>query len=225
MRQYPLPLKLFAVLLYPATVVLSSLPLPASGQLVFPPTGGRGAVSRTIGGGTRGPCTSPEFLTALIPENDIQTLAGGKATLFIYVPKYQAKSAELTLTDASDRTLYTTTIPVPKTAGIIQINLDKVSLQPNQAYYWELAIVCDPTARQNDLVIGGVLWRTEVCSDLQTALRQATLLKQAQLYANASIWQNALATAAQLRGNNPTAWEQLLKSVGLEEIARKPFVK
>jgi hypothetical protein len=225
MRLYSLPLKLLAVLLYPASVVFGSLPLPATAQLVFPPTGGRGTISRTIGGATRGPCTSQELLTALVPENDINTLADSKVTLFVYVPKYQAKTAELSITDAKEQDVYTTTIPVPKTAGIIQINLDKVSLQPNQAYYWELAIVCDPKDRANDIAVGGVLWRTEVCSDLQTALRQAAPLKQAQLYANARIWQNAITTAARLRGSNPTAWEQLLKSVALDEIARKPFVK
>jgi hypothetical protein len=227
MRRYPLFLKLLAGLVYPATVVLGTIPMQASGQLVFPPTGGRGTVSRTVGGGTRsGACISREKPIALVPPNDLSTIAGGQATLFLYLPKLWAKTAELSVTDASDRDLYAATIAMPKDAGVIQVSLpEKVALQPNQAYYWEFAIVCDPKDRTKDLVIGGVLWRTEVCSDLQTALQQATPLKQAELYANARIWQNALTTAAQLRDSNPAAWEQLLKSVGLEAIARKPFVK
>jgi hypothetical protein len=241
----PLPLKVLTVVFSPATLLATSLvfSMPSYG-LEFPPTGGAGAPGRTAGGGMRGSaCTTKGTpLTALVPGDGVNTLAGNRATLFVYVPTVGAvikngkpvvdtrgnkvyPKAELTVTDEMGNDVGTKEVALTGKPGVLQVSLpEKATLQPNKKYFWEFAIVCDAEDRTKDQVVQGLLQRVQLSSEVQTALKGATPLKQAELYAKAKIWQETLVTAAQLRNTNPKAWEDLLNSVGLKALAKEPFI-
>jgi hypothetical protein len=190
------------------------------------------------------PCTKKGIpLTALVPGDGVNTLAGNRATLFVYVPtvgfaldkdgkpvldargnKVYPK-AELTVADEMGNEVGMKEVSLNGKPGVLQVSLpERVTLQPNKKYSWEFAVVCDADDRTKDQVVQGVLQRVQLSSDVQMALRGATPLKQAELYAKAKIWQETLVTAAQLRNTNPKAWEELLNSVGLKSIAKEPFL-
>jgi hypothetical protein len=102
-----------------------------------------------------------------------------------------------------------------------------VSLETGKNYRWVFQLVCenanaDPVFGQ---YVEGRIQRTELRSDLKTKIEQATPLEQAKLYAQARIWSETLMLAAQLRSSQPAEWEELLKSVGLNEIAQVPLLE
>jgi hypothetical protein len=68
--------------------------------------------------------------------------------------------------------------------------------------------------------VEGWIQRTELSSELKAKIEQVTPLEQAKLYATARVWLDTLMLASQLRSSQPAEWEELLKSVGLNEIAQ-----
>src|SRR5512136_1899663 len=111
---------ILAGVLAPAFVSLASLPpqLPAPPRdgrisLEFPPAADRGAPARTAGGGVRGEnCVEQGAtpLTALMPSNNVGTTVAGNPTLFVYVPKTNAKEAEFSVLDAQGKDVYLETV-------------------------------------------------------------------------------------------------------------------
>jgi Domain of Unknown Function (DUF928) len=208
--------------------------VPPSQSLEFPPSSNRGAPARTAGGGVRGETCSAatkNAFTVLIPENNISTTAADRATLFFFVPEVKSQAAELLLMDEQGNDVYTTMVALPKTSGIIQVNLPEKSkagkplIALNKDYTWRFAIVCDEKDRTRDLPLDGTVRRVSLKPDVQSALQQAKAdpLKQAEVYAKAGIWQETLVAAASMRQKNPQAWSGLLKSVKLEPLANAKF--
>jgi hypothetical protein len=129
-----------AILLSPALVIFSSLPVGLRAQpypewklsLEFP-VDKVGQPPSTDSGGTRGQCFKNQQnqegkmpLTALMPRNPLtnrpvnQTLTvAANPTFFVYVPEASAKSAEnlvfaeFSVYDAQDNEVYQTTFPLP----------------------------------------------------------------------------------------------------------------
>lgn len=197
-------------------------------SLEFPPTGGTGQPTRTASGGRRNDsCVNVQAMqpTALVPQNQLVTTVSQTPTLFFYIPKTKTKMAEFALMDNQGNEIFLKMIALPDTSGVIKLDLPPtVKLETNKTYQWELAIVCDTQERTSDRFIQGTLQRNQLSPDLQARLQGAALLKQAELHAEARNWQDSLAIAAQLRPTFPQAWEELLKSVDLEAIAKEPFV-
>jgi hypothetical protein len=267
-----------AILLSPALVIFSSLPVGLRAQpypewkvsLEFPvdnvgqPNGGSG------GGGTRGQCFKYQQnqedkmpLTGLMPirnklnqETSVatnQTLTvAANPTFFVYVPSTTTQSAEdlvfaeFSVYDDQDKDVYNTTFRLPtvlssdlpnssvSTPGILKLSLPtNVSLETGKTYRWVFQLYCstanaDPNFEpnyNNNPFVDGWIQRTELSPDLKTKIEQATPLEQAKLYAKERIWSETLMLAAQLRSSNPDEWEELLKSVGLNEIAQAPFIE
>lgn len=221
-------LKSFTAVLSPLIVIISSLvtQLPTY-SLEFPSTTNRGAPARTAGGGVRGDsCTEKGVpLTALVPNNNIGTTVAANPTFFWYVPESSAQSAEFVVLDNEGNEVYLKTFALPRTSGVVKLALPQTaSLAINKNYRWEFAVICNPQDRTQDQVIQGLIQRSEPDSDLKTKLEKASPLEQAELYAKAKIWQETLTLAAQLRSSHPDTWEGLLKSVGLDAIAKKPLI-
>jgi hypothetical protein len=224
-------------------------------SLEFPEEQNVGQPASTVGAATRTSCSEDNKegkmpLTGLMPRNPLtnrpvnQTLTvAANPTFFVYVPETTAKSAEFWLFDDQDNKVYETSLQLPtvvssdvssssvSTPGIVKLSLPaNVSLETGKTYHWEFQLNCppedpkDPDASGNPLV-GGWIQRTELSSDLKTKIEQATPLEQAKLYAKARIWSEALMLAAQLRSSHPAEWEELLKSVGLNEIAQVPLLE
>ncbi len=192
-------------------------------------------------------------LTGLMPRNPLtnrpvnQTLTvAANPTFFVYVPETTTLSAEdllfaeFSVSDDQDNEVYQTTFRLPtvlssdvpsfsvSTPGIVKLSLPaNVSLETGKNYRWVFQLVCenanaDPVFGQ---YVEGRIQRTELRSDLKTKIEQATPLEQAKLYAQARIWSETLMLAAQLRSSQPAEWEELLKSVGLNEIAQVPLLE
>ncbi|NEQ16841.1 MAG: DUF928 domain-containing protein [Moorea sp. SIO3E2] len=162
-----------------------------------------------------------------MPTNNLVKTVAANPTLFWYVPKTTATVAEFVLIDDQDQEVYLTTLTLDnRKDGIVQLSIPKtVPLTMGKEYKWFFVLVCDPQERSRDHWVQGILQRTELSPQLALNLDQEqNTLEQAKLYADALIWQETVTTVAQLRDSQPQAWVDLIKSVGLEAIANKPFV-
>lgn len=222
--------KSIAKVLSPALLVFFSLSTQLF-ALEFPPADDRGAPSRSAGGGTRGPsCIEPGNLplTALMPTRDnVGTTATIDPTLFLYVPKNNAKSAEFVVVDDRGEEVYVSNFPLASTGGILKVSVPKsASLQVGKNYVWQFALICESEDRSQDSFVRGEIHPIELSSDLRQKLQQASSpLEKAKLFAGAKIWNETLSIVADLRATYPTEWQQLLKSVGLESLASQPILE
>lgn len=191
----------------------------------FPSGPERPSSGRTSGGGTRGVCSDVKGnLTPLIPGDNVITTVASNPQFFVYIPEHEVKSAEFEIIDKSGKSIYLTNLDISDTFGIVKLSLPKnVSLATGKEYSWRFAIVCDAFDRSGDEFVEGIVKKVEISSDLKKSLKNASPLEQAELYAKAKIWNETINTLAELRSSNPAEWEELLKSVGLTEIASAPF--
>ncbi|MBT9313157.1 DUF928 domain-containing protein [Leptothoe kymatousa] len=224
--------------------VLASLMVAAAGPsyaLEFPQTRDRGAPARGPSLATRGEtCLDPQqkpSLTSILPHNAISTAFGADAdiplSLWFYIPETGAVNAELTVVDEVGEDVYQEIVTLPDTPGTIQLQLPRYQsdgvtpiFAAGNLYYWDLALVCDPRDRSDDVLIGGGIQRLDASPALLAELEAAAddALAQAELYAAAGAWQETLTLAASLRSTNPDPWTQLLSSVDLDAVAAQPIV-
>ena len=202
-----------------------------------------GLPGRRIGGGTRGECSSNAGkLMALVPANNLALTQQAYPNILFYIPQSSKPTTmEFVLQDDSRRLVYEKTFTKNGSdtkidAGeIINLNLlDSTSLPPlvtGKRYHWYLSIICDPENRASDIVVHGWIKRVAVDSNLAKKVERASLPERANLYAKAGLWQDALATLAELRHSQPSdsklaaSWTQLLKSEKLDAIAQEPLLK
>lgn len=216
-------------------ITLSSLKAQA---ITFPPTESRGAPTRTVGGGQRGGISSSSCvdsslpLTALTPNNNVVTTVTGSPTMFWYVPKTEAKSAEFVILNGLNE-VYKTTVSIKDVPGIVKLKIPtSVSLETGKKYLWKFSLICNSENQSEEKVVAGYLERTELNVEAKRAIATTSEpLKQVELYANAMIWQETLSLLAQLRLEHPhdhsvsEAWREVLTSVKLEAIASQPLVE
>lgn len=202
----------------------------------FPPASQRGAPARTAGGGQRSPdCVDRKNppLTVLAPGNNLGTTISGNPTLFWYVPKTKAKSAEFVVLDDNDDEVYQATLALQGVPGVVKLSLpETVSLASGKSYRWLLALKCNAKDSSMDEFVTGNLERMELKQEDKTKLAEAKEpLQQAEVYAGARIWQETVTILAQLRQARPDdpkvrdAWKELLQSVKLDAIADAPLVE
>lgn len=223
---------------------LAALMVVAAGPsyaVEFPKTSDVGAPARTPSFGTRGEiCLDPRIqpsLTSLLPQNAIATAFGTDAdiplSLWFYVPQTGAESVELTVFDSLGNEVYQKALDVPDNPGTIQITLptyqdDGITpmFASGDLYYWDFALVCDPSDRSDDVLLDGGIQRLDASSDFLAQLEAATgdRLAQAELYAQAGAWQETITLAANMRPQNPETWTELLLSVGLDLVVAEPIV-
>lgn len=217
------------------TPPLSSQPLYVS--INFPRTP-VGAPRRAIGGGTRGGGQTSEvshasYLIVLSPQSNVVTTVSAQPTLFWYIPKTQAKSAEFEVYNAQGKLIYQTTLALQGIPGVVKLSLPKtVALETDKEYKWTLTLDDSPEIEGHNRSVRGTLKRTTLTSTQKAQLAAARQpLKQAELYAKAGIWQETISILAQLRFDRPSdrninaAWKELLESVELKEIANAPLVE
>ena len=238
LRQFIPSAGILAGVLSPALVVFASVP-PQQTARVYPeskvslgfPVENRGAPSSTVGAGTRGASCIQEGrgkvpLKALMPtRNNFGTTVAPNPTFFVYVPKTTAQSAEFVVVDDKKDEVYLTSLDVSGTPGVVKLSLPPtVSLEIGKNYMWQFSLICDTIDRSQDKLVRGFIQRVELSPDMNAKLKQAAPLEQAKLYAKDRIWYETVTILADLRSSKPAEWEELLKSVGLEDIAKQPFV-
>ena len=188
-------------------------------EIPIPDTGTPG--SDRSPGGTRTPANAckqtAQPLTALVPANGKGSTTAEHPVFWFYIPyaSEDIQSMEFSIHNREDtETLYRTSVQLSKTPGIIGISLPpspEHSLKLNESYRWRLIVDCDPNkTSENVLELYGSVTRVQQDSNA---------------------WYDNLTNLAQRYLSEPQnpevkkAWTELLKSVGLEELAPAPVVK
>ena len=203
-----------------------------SKQLNLPP---RGLPGRRVGAGTRGTCTNPEKpLTALIPETNLGLTVAKYPSFFWYVPPTPARTAEFVLSDENNNEIYKTTLAMTGDSGIISLSLPASAtlapLEVNKNYSWTFSLICNPKNPSAITFVEGWVQRIEPSATLASQLAKAAPRDRPGIFAKAGVWNDTLSSLSELRRANPqdrtlaSDWETLLKSVGLERIAKVPVV-
>lgn len=200
-------------------------------------------IPRTLGGlpvrrvpsASRSPVCTPrnQPITALVPAKEPQRTTTATPTLFVYVPPSKAKTFEFVVQD-QQRKIYRKTFAAAEKPGIVRLTVPADSglapLQVGQSYRWVFKLVCNHQNRGEDQVIDGMIERVQPDAALTQALAKADAKKRVDLYAAAGIWQDTFTNLVDLRATQPhnraiqTDWEDLLKSIELENITKAPIV-
>jgi len=97
----------------------------------------------------------------------------------------------------------------------------------NQEYPWEISLICDQIYRLDDVKAESIIERVPLSFSLENRLQTANLEEQIVIYANADpypLWSDTLNSLLTLRRLEPhnqeveQAWEQLLRSVELDQV-------
>ncbi|AFZ21761.1 DUF928 domain-containing protein [Allocoleopsis franciscana] len=199
--------------------------------LFEPPPGRDAPRGGTAGGGSRPageaclshPSAKSSSLTALVPGRHLGLTQSDRPNFFVYIPQTTAQTAEFSLFDERMNGIYQVSVPVSQ-AGLVSISLldTAPSLVKDKPYYWTVALVCNPSDRTDDWVVGGWIERAEPSATLKQQLANATAVERVSIYAKQGFWYEALNTLVELQRTQPnhpviaTSWAELMKSVGLE---------
>lgn len=211
----------------------------ADSALVFvPPKGSapkatRGAASRGDLLCTQNPTEPIRQMVSLIPIGFSPNLTiAERPSFFVYIPQTSARTAFFSLKDEIGQRSYHTTVTLPAQAGVIRIELpDTVApLVVGQSYQWGLAVLCAGKLRPDSPMINGWVQRTALEPKLATQLQSASAMERVVLYGSNGIWYDMVTALAQLRQQRPhdqdlpSAWKQLLDSVGLEAVSSATLI-
>ncbi|MUG95302.1 DUF928 domain-containing protein [Scytonema sp. UIC 10036] len=173
-------------------------------------------------------------LTAIVPQSNIGLTTVAKPVFFFYIPPQTSNATlELVVQDENKRFFKQTYKPSGK-AGFVDLPLTATSLEVGKEYRWFLSVICDREKRSSDKVVRGAIKRIQPEPQLMAKIKNATSQERVALYAQAGIWQDSLATLAQLRFSRPhdaqlkADWETLLtaEGVGLDpELVNEPLLK
>ena len=113
--------------------------------------------------------------------------------------------------------------------GIISISFPSTiaPLEVGRVYKWYFKLNC---GMETPMYVQGGIERISLNANLAKQLASATPQQQAELYINNNVWYDAVNTITQVYRTNPTdnntksAWINLLRAIGLEDIAVKPGV-
>ncbi|OZH54071.1 hypothetical protein AFK68_13290 [Hydrocoleum sp. CS-953] len=187
----------------------------------------------TVPGGTRGSCfyEGQKPLTPLTPKTNnrqVLTLAS-HPTIFIYVPENTAIAGEFILKDSTQKKVYEDIVLLPDSQGIIGIKIptDQPELKVGKNYNWTFSLICETPIPE--AMVEGSIQRVNPSADLTTKLQKTPESDRWLIYSEAGIWYEALVTLAELIRSNPndvkftSEWQNLLNSVGLNEVATEPL--
>lgn len=203
-------------------------------QAFKPPN--RGTPKSTVGGATRGGCTpTGQSIVSLMPDTKLGLTFSEHPTFFWYVPAMSAQTAEFLLMGSDDtEVVYQATITLSQAPGIVSFKLPAnvaPALQSGKTYHWYLSIACNPEDTNSIAAsVEGWVERTAPSPDLLKRLNKAAERDRPVMYAEAGIWHEAITALANLRQSNPnnakinSDWQEMLKSIGLNQIVDQPLV-
>lgn len=176
--------------------------------------------------------TQKQLLTALVPVYSDSELVLGKTistnpTFWFYVPARSPSPAKFVLREKNGKLVYQTNIILSQSAGVISLPLPKTvaPLEVGKQYRWFLKIYC--RSQEPPAFVEGWIQRISLNPVLKSQLEKATPRDRVALYATNGIWFEALNTAGVLHRRNPNdiSWVELLRGVGLNELATEPIVE
>lgn len=179
--------------------------------------------------------TENQNLMALIPEKTIGINASATPKLFFYVPEVKNQGTlEFVLRNEQDELMYEAFL-VTEGDGIMSVEIpgDVSSnlLKTDQNYHWYLSMICDRQQRSRDIVVEGWMRQESIDLATQEQLNIASSAEQAEVYNEQGFWYDALSVLAENQDSpreQPIVrqkWSEMLKSVGLEELASESFVE
>jgi len=176
-------------------------------------------------------------LTALVANNGSDYTLSEYPTFWFYIPyaPEDIGSIEFLLLDRKERkTIYKTGVKLTEKAGIIQVTIPakpQYALKLQENYRWRLNLDCKSNATDEpDLVVDGWIQRQPSNPQLENQL-EAVQPQEYIAYSEEDIWYDAIANLAELYFANPEDgnfqddWTNLLESLGLAEVAEKPFAQ
>ncbi|MDF5729590.1 MAG: DUF928 domain-containing protein [Rhizonema sp. PD38] len=206
---------------------------------------------RRAGMGSRDECPAvATALTALVPLQGVQKVgkqtdesmigivgastASERPTFWFYVPYTQDLanlSSEFILQNSMGKDVYRNAIALPPKPSVIGIPLPNTvtPLEVGKTYHWYLKVHCQQTASV-PVYVEGDIQRVNLDSRVMQQLAAADPQKKIIIYAKEGIWFEALTMLAQKRLSNSNdasvkeAWQSLLQSVNLGNIATAPLV-
>jgi hypothetical protein len=157
-----------------------------------------------------------------------------RPSFWFYLPytTEQIRSIEFVLQTNQDETLVRMPVPQPAGTGIMQVKLPDSAppLAAGNLYHWffKVRVVCQGQSANETATLDyveGWIERSPTDPTIGASTVQPLSLQQAELYAEHGIWYDALTILAELRLANPadsaiaTDWKNLLRSIGLENLA------
>lgn len=197
----------------------------------------QGTPQGTRPAGSRNGCLVAEEtpLTALAPitkETDGRQLSWGLTTkeyptFWFYVP-YELKSlknVKFSLRNRRNQTIYETQLQLTDAPGVISVSLppNAPSLKVGEWYQYYLFVDANCTSNRFSRKEVAQAWikREAIASGFQTQLERISPRQRGLLYARMGIWYDAMSSFAELKDDKQmnSEWVQMLRSVGLEEVA------
>lgn len=181
--------------------------------------------------------TLPSPLVAIVPSSSFGNYGltlEAYPSFYIHMPSVPGARLEFVLLDELGDRIYDTSYLVADRDATFSIDLPRNAnfppLEVGQIYTWQIRLKLNPSSIVTDYLVQGQIERFEPEPVLAEALATATPEEKVKLYADTGLWYDALHALAQLRRENPNdplldnEWAQLLRSVGLDEIADKPLI-
>lgn len=164
----------------------------------------------------------------------VETTTQEKPELFVYIPHTNAETATVLVTNRDgSETLFEGTFAVPGDPAVVRIAFpaETPAMELEERYLWSVSLHCDPITsdRSADPLVEGWITRVQPNADLVDYLAQSSESAHPFIYARAGIWQDTLATLAELLLQNPEDaklvqdWKSLLVSANLSELASVPL--
>ncbi|BAQ64950.1 DUF928 domain-containing protein [Geminocystis sp. NIES-3709] len=194
----------------------------------FPNAPKREAPQSTAAGGRRGGCVSGNIpIMPLTPskDNSVKTVSP-QPEFFVYIPPTKAKFVQFVLKDETGNTLDSQEMGITEGDQVVTINVgEKVNLETDKKYTWEISLICNPMIINTSNYTKGIIERVSLEDNVKKELlANKDIVKQAEIYANNNIWQDTISLVASVKESQPQQWEELLTSVGLENLADKKLI-
>jgi len=183
-------------------------------------------------GGTRGSCEDKYVpFTPLLPVSK-SGFSGYTLTehpgFWFYVPYKTSSisSGKFSIEDEEGNTFYRTSVKLPNTPGFVSVSIPNTekSLEKNKTYKWKFTLSCASQDLEQPPQVWhmGTVQRIEMPA-LETQLKRANLEERINLYIKNNIWYDSSTDLAKIH-DSPQAWRDLLKAMGLEQLAQEPIV-
>ena len=217
-------MRIIPTVLFISFFILSITPI-ARGNAFDPPPG-QGTPKGTSGGGSRPvapsclvPSDSKATPILLAPKRYLGLTTQSHPTFWVHLPATTAKTIEFSLFDRTRKGIYQVSLPIPSSAGLLEIPLPKTEpgLSNDRSYNWTVALVCNAKQRTEDWVMGGWIQRQAPSDRLRQLLKQdSTTIDQAKSYLQANFWYDGITTLLKLPPENSD-------SLGLTKLRLNAF--
>lgn len=192
----------------------------------FNPGKRRGAPKSTSDGASRSSFVPNNSLISLMPKEQVGLTFDERPTFYWHISEIDTRKATFILVDDNEDVVYEKNVTLPQKPGYFAFTLpaEAPGLKVDRRYQWFLELNSSSLTDESVTTEGWVK-RTQPSLAVRIKLNQLEPKYRSKVYADAGIWHNTISNVAQQRciaPNDSTTtryWNQLLNSVGLNEVA------